>query len=269
MQQVSSEVIITYFAFLAFWVGLVAIVLIGARWSLRLRGWREQMLAQWKPALAIALLSWISVGLSGRGWVNPSAVGIFCEAMIGLALARSLVGFEPLPVARAVAQHERRWFVRVALMVLLALVLIVPVLIVGSIGMAIGQQVFHETNATREAQGSLSFNWWQAFFALLSGAGIAEETVYRLVVISLVWRVTRSPWLGVIVSAVLFGAYHLTPLSGMYLIFWKMPASQFLGSAFIGLVWGWLYIKRGYETAVLAHTFQDWVPLALFTVMGG
>ncbi len=135
--------------------------------------------------------------------------------------------------------------------------------------MNIGQQVFHETNATREAQNSLTYNWWQAFFALLSGAGIAEETVYRLVVISLVWRVTRRPWLGVIVSALLFGAYHLTPLSGMYLIFWKMPVAQFLGSAFIGLVWGWLYIKRGFETAVLAHTFQDWVPLAVFTMVGG
>ena len=50
----------------------------------------------------------------------------------------------------------------------------------------------------------------------------------------------------------------------MYLTFWKYPLSQFLASSLIGLVWGYAYARRGYETAVLSHTLSDWVPILLF-----
>lgn len=49
----------------------------------------------------------------------------------------------------------------------------------------------------------------------------------------------------------------------MYRVFWQYPVSQLLGSTLIGVVWGILYVKRGHETAVLSHTFQDWLPFAL------
>ena len=267
MQQTPREVIVAHLAFMAFWISLVAVILIAARLSSRARDFRERMLAQWQSALAIAVLAWLSVALSGRGLLNPYMLAIFCQAMIGLALARSITGFEPLPVARSVVQRERAWFVNVALMIVIALVIVFPALIIGGIGMSIWQRVFGESNFTREAQNMLQYNVWQAFFALLWGAGIAEETVYRLVAVSLVWRWTGRAWLGIVVGALLFGAYHLSPLSGMYLTFWKFPISQFLGSAFIGSVWGFLYVKRGYETAVLAHTFQNWIPLVLSVLL--
>jgi len=111
----------------------------------------------------------------------------------------------------------------------------------------------------------LPSNKWLTFFLLLSGAGIAEETTYRLLSLSLFWKITKRRWLAVFMSALLFGAYHLSPLNGMYRIFWQFPISQFLASMLIGLVWGWLFVKRGYETAVLGHTLSDWLPLMLFT----
>ncbi len=104
---------------------------------------------------------------------------------------------------------------------------------------------------------------WQLFFYFLAGAGIAEETVYRLVIVSLVWGLSGRRWLAIGVSGLLFGAYHLTPLSGMYLTFWQYPLTQFFSSALIGMVWAYLYIRRGYETAVLAHTLSDWLPIAV------
>jgi membrane protease YdiL (CAAX protease family) len=224
---------------------------------------KKRLLAQWKPALAIACVAWLSIILSGRGWLNPSVLGVFCQALVGLALANSLVGFEPLPVAQSVVRCERRCLLNLVIMLIIALVLIMPAMVAGSLGMSLGKAALHETNFTREAARSFNYDAFQMFFVFLWGAGIAEETVYRLVAVSLVWRLTKSPLVGVLVGALLFGAYHLSPLDGLYLTFLKFPVSQFLASAFIGIIWGVVYVKRGYETAVLAHTLQDWVPLVL------
>ena len=81
--------------------------------------------------------------------------------------------------------------------------------------------------------------------------------------LSLIWKVTGKSWLGVLLSSLIFGAYHLTPLTGMYLTFRQFPISQFIASTLIGLVWGFLFIKRGFGTAVLGHTLSDWLPLML------
>jgi membrane protease YdiL (CAAX protease family) len=64
----------------------------------------------------------------------------------------------------------------------------------------------------------------------------------------------------------LFGAYHLSPLDGMYRIFWQYPASQLLGSVCTGMLWGYVYAKRGYETSVLGHTLSNWIWLLLFVL---
>jgi membrane protease YdiL (CAAX protease family) len=50
----------------------------------------------------------------------------------------------------------------------------------------------------------------------------------------------------------------------MYAIFWQFPVSQFLATTLIGIIWGIVYVRRGYEASVLAHTLSDWVPLMLF-----
>jgi hypothetical protein len=51
----------------------------------------------------------------------------------------------------------------------------------------------------------------------------------------------------------------------MYRIFWQFPVSQFLASTLIGAVWGYAFVRRGYETAVLGHTLSDWIPFMLFS----
>jgi membrane protease YdiL (CAAX protease family) len=269
MPPIPTEILVAYFLFLAFWIGLISTILIAARWSPRARGWRDQLLAQWKPALAIAIASYLSSLVSGKGWLTPQPIGVFCQALVGLALARSIAGYEPLPVVRSLWRREWRGLVRLALMAFIALLLVLPIQISGAIGMNLGHALFHESNFTREAQDSMPYNVWQVFFAFLAGAGIAEEIVYRLVAVSLVWRVTQSPWLGIIVGAVLFGAYHLSPLDGLYLTFLKFPMSQFLATVFIGIVLGIAYVKRGAETAIMAHTFSDWIPIAAFTLAAG
>ena len=221
------------------------------------------MLARWKAAAVIAGLFIFGMGLGGRSFFNPYAIAVFCQALVGLALASNL-DFEPLPLSIAVS-HRKGVFRQVLLTLLLSVLVVLPALVIGTVGLDIGQQVFGENNFTQQAQGMLPSNKWLTFFLLLSGAGIAEETTYRLLSLSLFWKITKRRWLAVFMSALLFGAYHLSPLNGMYRIFWQFPISQFLASMLIGLVWGWLFVKRGYETAVLGHTLSDWLPLMLFT----
>lgn len=143
-------------------------------------------------------------------------------------------------------------------------VALILALLIGSVGLTIGRQTFGETSRTAEAMGTFPSSKWSAFFLLLSGAGIAEETPYRLVFLSLFWRLTHRRWLAVVVAALLFGAYHLTPLDSMYRTFWQFPISQFVASTLIGLLWGGLFVKRGYETAVAGHTLSDWIPFLVF-----
>ncbi len=264
---------IAFLAFIAFWVLAVAALVIGARWWPPLRDFRHRMLAAWKGALLIAALCLVS-GLLGNGlnsWATFTliALAIFCQALIGLALAHSIAGFEPLPVAQSIVRRERTAWRQLAQLVLLALLAVVPLMLANMTGTVIGVSAFRETMQTQRGDFARSFspNLWQVFFSFLAGAGIAEETPYRLVAVTLVWRLTRRPWLGVLFGALLFGAYHLSPINSFYLTYWQTPITTLFSVALTGIVLGYLYVKLGYEAAVLAHTFVDWIPMALFLLL--
>jgi uncharacterized membrane protein len=263
MNQTPNEVRTANLVYLVFWVLVVLFILIfGKRWH-QVSNFREKMLAQWKPSLAIAALFILSMGIAGRGFFNLHGVTLFCQSLIGFALAQEITDFEPLPVTQAVIERKRIG-VNLALMIGIATIIVLPALIIGTVGLDIGQHIFGETDYTSQATSSFPPGIWTAFFMLLGGAGLAEETPFRLVFLSLFWRFTQKRKLSILLSALIFGAYHLSPLNGMYQIFLQYPISQFLASTLIGLVWGYLYVKRGYETTVLAHTFSDWLPLVIF-----
>jgi membrane protease YdiL (CAAX protease family) len=264
MQPTPPEVIMANVAFTVFWVLIFALILlIGQRFE-RTRAFRARMIAQWKPALGITVVALISMVIAGRSPINPYLVAIFCQTLIGLAIARSIAGYEPLKTTQSIVRREG--IVRnVGLFIVIGVIAGGIGLLIGSYGMGIVQSILHKTNRTGEAAQSFSIDKVQAFFQFLWGAGIAEETTYRLVALSFVWAMTGRRWVAIIVAAILFGAYHLTPLSGNYLTFLKFPISQFVGSTLIGIVWGYVFTKRDYETTVLAHTMSNWIAVLLFT----
>jgi membrane protease YdiL (CAAX protease family) len=47
----------------------------------------------------------------------------------------------------------------------------------------------------------------------------------------------------------------------LYLTFRQFPFSQFLSGLVVGIIWGYVYVKRGFGTAVLAHTLSDFLPM--------
>ena len=264
MRQTSPEIVTASLLFMVFWLVLVLIILVAGQYNLALGSFRERMISKWKPALIIAGLFVLGMGLGESGFFNPYAIAVFCQALIGLGITSNIEGYQPLPVTKAFVQR-RQILRQVVLMVVISVLVILPALLIGTIGLDIGQHLFGETNYTREAANTWHLNKWLTFFLLLSGSGIAEETPYRLVLLSFIWKVTKRKWLAIVLSALVFGAYHLTPLNGMYRIFWQFPISQFIASTLIGLVWGYLFIRRGYETTVLGHTFSNWLPLIVFT----
>ena len=115
MRQTPPEVAVTYIASVVCWVLLVGAIYLLGRRGQRARGFWEQMRAERRWALAIAGV-YLAAGLLG-GRLDPGrtlgtalgAVQYFCQALVGLALARGLAGFEPLPVVRTVRERARPW----------------------------------------------------------------------------------------------------------------------------------------------------------------
>jgi membrane protease YdiL (CAAX protease family) len=65
-----------------------------------------------------------------------------------------------------------------------------------------------------------------------------------------------------------FGLYHITPLSGMY-AYTATPITAVLTSAAMGCYMGLIYRYRGFLAAVLVHGLGDWIVVLLITSSRG
>ena len=115
----------------------------------------------------------------------------------------------------------------------------------------------------------LSIPPWKALLASFYG-GIGEEVLLRLFLVSLfVWltfKIKKTKdglptdfgiWFSIILAAIIFGLGHLpatsqiVPLTGLVVI----RAIVLNGVA--GIAFGWLYWKKGLESAIIAHFSTD------------
>jgi membrane protease YdiL (CAAX protease family) len=109
---------------------------------------------------------------------------------------------------------------------------------------------------------------WKGLLASFYG-GIGEEVLLRLFLMTFVvwlgarWR-RRPPgaalyWGAIAIAALLFGAGHLPAAAGV----WPLTAIVVLRTLVLngvaGLVFGWLYWRRGLEAAMCAHFGADLV----------
>jgi membrane protease YdiL (CAAX protease family) len=215
MGQTPPEVVTTNSFFIAFWLVFVLAILVAGRYHPAIRRFKDRMIAQWKSALAIAGLFVISMGLGSRGILNPYALAIFLQAMVGLAITSSITGYEPLPVGKAVI-HRQKMVRQLVLMVGISILVVFPALVIGTIGLDIGRQIFGESDFSQQATSSLTTfgsNQWILFFLLLGGAGIAEETTYRLVCLSFFWKLSGRKWLAVFISALMVELQEISAIN--------------------------------------------------------
>lgn len=110
---------------------------------------------------------------------------------------------------------------------------------------------------------------WKGLLASFYG-GIAEEIQLRLFLMSLlVWLgrfVSKTPegkptsavfWVANILAAALFGLGHLPTLALSVPITSMVVARTVVLNGVLGIVLGWLYWKRGLESAIIAHFSAD------------
>src|SRR3712207_2694228 len=111
---------------------------------------------------------------------------------------------------------------------------------------------------------------WEGFLASIS-AGVNEEILFRLglmtLFVFLIARLLRQGnrpgagvvWTAMVVATLLFGSVHLPQAAE--LLGGSLPASlvayTLLGNGLGGVVFGWLYWKRGLLAAVTAHFAAD------------
>lgn len=96
--------------------------------------------------------------------------------------------------------------------------------------------------------------------------GLTEEILMRFGVMTfVVWLLFKIVgkktaliyWLGILISSIIFGLGHL-PVT--FLLVNSLTTALFMyiifGNAIGGIVFGWLYWKKGLETAMVAHIFS-------------
>ena len=109
---------------------------------------------------------------------------------------------------------------------------------------------------------------WAGFLASFYG-GIGEELQLRLFLMTLIaWTFAklakRAPtpavfWFAIAVSALLFGAGHLPAAKQIWPLDAVVIARTLVLNGLGGLVFGWLYWKQGFESAMLGHFSADLV----------
>ena len=110
---------------------------------------------------------------------------------------------------------------------------------------------------------------WKSFLASFYG-GIAEEVLLRLGLMTLlVWLATKvkstgqgqptnvGVWLAIILSSIIFGLGHLPITGALTTITPLVVARAIILNGVAGLIFGWLYWKKGLEAAMISHFSAD------------
>ena len=126
---------------------------------------------------------------------------------------------------------------------------------------------------------------WKAFLASFYG-GFAEEILFRLFMVNFfVWffmKIVRSKtgeppaygvWTAIVTTSVLFGLGHLGITGAITDITPSVVLRAVLLNGIGGVIFGWLYWKKGLESAMISHFSADIVlhviaPLVVPLIMG-
>ena len=122
----------------------------------------------------------------------------------------------------------------------------------------------------------ISVPLWTGFLASFYG-GIGEEILLRLFLMTLiVWIIFKiiktsdgkptatGIWLAIIISAVIFGLGHLPITGAITSITPLIVVRAILLNGIAGIIFGWLYWKKGLESAMIGHFSADIVLHVIF-----
>ncbi|MCG7214251.1 CPBP family intramembrane glutamic endopeptidase [Paenibacillus mucilaginosus] len=93
-------------------------------------------------------------------------------------------------------------------------------------------------------------------------ASISEEAVYRLLGIALVLAVTRSRFLAVLLPSIIWAMSHTQyPIYPVY--------TRLIEVTVIGLIFGYVFLRYGFLTAIFAHAAMDSILMGLSLMITG
>lgn len=182
---------------------------------------------------------------------------------VGLHLARK-VGLG-LPILEGWLEgREVRTYLRSILGVSIGLGILAGILIIGL------DMLFSFAGVSiNVTQASVNPPAWQGFLASFYG-GINEEVLLRLFVMTLIaWMIfkiksteegkpTRTGmWLAIIIAAVIFGIGHLPAVMAITTLTPLVIVRTIILNAVGGIIFGWLYWKKGLESAMISHFSAD------------
>ncbi|MCS7131686.1 MAG: CPBP family intramembrane metalloprotease, partial [Hadesarchaea archaeon] len=110
---------------------------------------------------------------------------------------------------------------------------------------------------------------WQSFLASFYG-GVSEEVVMRLFLMTLfVWisyKIKRTKegkptdvgvWSAIVLTSILFGAGHLPLAATLTELTPSVVARVIVLNGIGGVTFGWLYWRKGLESAMISHFSAD------------
>lgn len=123
--------------------------------------------------------------------------------------------------------------------------------------------------STNLSTADVSIPLWKSFLASFYG-GIDEEILFRLFLMTLiVWILfkikktsdgkptTIGIWIAIVVSALAFGYGHLPVTGTITTITPLIIIRALLLNGIAGIIFGWLYWKKGLESAMISHFSAD------------
>lgn len=180
---------------------------------------------------------------------------------IGLLLSKS-VGFS-LPILEGWLEgKEVKGYLKSILGISIILGVLVGILI-------IGLDFLFSAGGVQITVTQVTTPIWQGFLASFYG-GIVEEIIMRLFFMTLlVWitfKIKRTKegkptnigiWISIIIAAILFGIGHLPITAELTSLTPLVVARAIVLNGIAGIVLGWLYWKKGLESAMIAHFSAD------------
>lgn len=110
---------------------------------------------------------------------------------------------------------------------------------------------------------------WKSFLISFYG-GVAEEVLLRLFLMTLIIRITlkikstsegkatvAGVWFAIVLSSVIFGLGHLPITNGLTAITPVVVIRAIVLNGIGGIIFGWLYWKKGLEAAMISHFSAD------------
>lgn len=212
-----------------------------------------------------SLLQNLSVPLSVllTGQIIQNTVMFAVIIFIGLILAKK-VGFG-LPILEGWLEgREVKSYLKSILGISIGLGILAGILMIGL------DYLFSFAGVTINiAQSSINPPLWQGFLASFYG-GINEEILLRLFLMTLlVWiffkikktaegKPTKAGiWLAIILAAVIFGIGHLPTVMTITTLTPLLIVRSIILNAVGGIIFGWLYWKKGLESAMISHFSAD------------